>query len=146
MFTCTGCKREDLGAGQFPYSKGVRLSICLRCREVRQRHRNKMYNKRPYNTAEYRKYVYGLSPEAMQELLEAQDNKCPICVDVLLFDQLFVDHCHDTGQVRGLLHKSCNSGLGFFKDDVQRLQNAINYLQADHSNKPIHMSHRKSLK
>lgn len=41
---------------------------------------------------------------------------------------LAVDHNHTTGKVRELLCQDCNSGLGFFEDSTQRLQQAIDYL------------------
>lgn len=42
-----------------------------------------------------------------------------------------IDHCHKTGKVRGLLCQFCNSLIGYARDDVTILQNAINYLK-DH--------------
>ena len=39
-----------------------------------------------------------------------------------------VDHCHKTNKVREFVCTSCNKGLGYFKDNVNSLQNAINYL------------------
>ena len=43
-------------------------------------------------------------------------------------NKAFVDHCHDTKKVRGLLCAKCNTLLGMAKDDVSILQNAITYL------------------
>ena len=42
--------------------------------------------------------------------------------------RLFVDHCHNTGKYRGLLCVTCNTGLGAFKDNVDLMQKAIEYL------------------
>jgi ribosomal protein S14 len=42
--------------------------------------------------------------------------------------QLAIDHCHDTGRVRGLICRRCNSGLGYFYDDPMLLQRALGYL------------------
>ncbi len=44
-------------------------------------------------------------------------------------DRLSVDHCHNTGTVRGLFRSNCNNGLGRFKDSVELLAKAINYLE-----------------
>jgi hypothetical protein len=43
-----------------------------------------------------------------------------------------IDHSHITNHIRGLLCNKCNLGLGFFRDDLNLLQNAIDYL-ADNS-------------
>lgn len=42
---------------------------------------------------------------------------------------LFIDHCHETKDVRGLLCRRCNHGLGFFKDKIDLMNNAIKYLE-----------------
>ena len=42
--------------------------------------------------------------------------------------RLAIDHCHSTGKIRGLLCHACNTALGSFKDSIENLQCAINYL------------------
>lgn len=42
--------------------------------------------------------------------------------------KLSVDHCHLTGEIRGLLCLRCNKGLGYFKDNPEFLSKAIKYL------------------
>ena len=71
---------------------------------------------------------YGLSLENYNLLLEKQNSLCAICYKV--FDvALDIDHCHKTLKVRGLLCKSCNVGLGYFKDNQETLLNAAKYLK-----------------
>lgn len=40
-----------------------------------------------------------------------------------------VDHNHVTGIVRGILCKSCNSTLGFSKENTYRLRGLLHYLE-----------------
>lgn len=75
---------------------------------------------------------YNLTLEEYESRVVAQRHRCAICgVDELqvLNKRLYVDHCHSTGKVRGLLCHMCNSGLGYFKDDVELLDLAKLYLQ-----------------
>lgn len=41
---------------------------------------------------------------------------------------LSIDHNHQTGKVRGLLCHHCNVGLGHFKDNIELLNSALDYL------------------
>lgn len=72
------------------------------------------------------KTVYGIPHEEFDKLLAKQENKCGICKEIL--DPPNVDHCHETGDVRGLLCYSCNIGLGFFKDNAELLIQAIKWI------------------
>ena len=80
---------------------------------------------------------YGITLERYNEMSEKQNAKCAICGNpetakhnsTQTIQRLAVDHCHSTGKIRGLLCQDCNRGIGKFKDDITRLQNAILYLQ-----------------
>lgn len=73
---------------------------------------------------------YGIDLETYSDLFAAQGGECAICgIHADLFERaLAVDHNHETGKVRGLLCHNCNLALGSFKDDVARLQKAVQYL------------------
>ena len=76
------------------------------------------------------KSLYGVSAEKYKEMQAQQGYMCQICKthESNLKRKLFVDHCHETGKVRGLLCQHCNTMLGNAKDNVLVLQSAINYL------------------
>ncbi len=65
-----------------------------------------------------------------KELKAAFTGFCDVCgVPELECDRkLHMDHCHITGELRGFLCRSCNLGLGFFKDSDDILLNAMRYL------------------
>lgn len=80
---------------------------------------------------------YGLAPGEYDRMHEAQDGLCAICrqPEQTTHGQtgaprrLAVDHCHETGEVRGLLCNYCNLGLGKFRDDPDLLRRAADYLE-----------------
>jgi hypothetical protein len=45
--------------------------------------------------------------------------------------KLFVDHCHKTNKIRGLLCQKCNFLIGLANDSPQVLSLAIHYLRED---------------
>ena len=72
---------------------------------------------------------YGITGAEYRLRLRKQRGVCAICQEKCKTGwRLGVDHCHTSGQVRGLLCGKCNSGLGMFKDDPERLIQAIGYL------------------
>jgi hypothetical protein len=84
-----------------------------------------------YTRETHIKRKYGLDMETYNQMLKDQDNKCAICSYEFGQKQgdTYVDHCHTTKEVRGLLCQHCNSGLGYFRDNQDNLAKAIKYLQ-----------------
>jgi hypothetical protein len=81
------------------------------------------------------KKLYGVTLDWYKEQEAKQSGVCAICsqpeTTVIHGKQvsLAVDHCHDTGKVRGLLCVSCNRGIGMLKHNRDLLQKAIAYLE-----------------
>ena len=73
---------------------------------------------------------YGITTTQYNEMLKRQKYKCKICGKPHTEDKrLSVDHDHTNNNVRGLLCGGCNRGIGMFKDNVNNLYKAINYLK-----------------
>jgi hypothetical protein len=76
---------------------------------------------------------YGITLEIYAEMYRAQNGLCAICGNGpskgSWHGKLGVDHCHDTGAIRGLLCDDCNVGIGRLKDDPERLRKALQYLE-----------------
>ena len=83
-----------------------------------------------YYKSTYRFSRYGLTKEEFEQMIDSQDNTCPICRKTL-DNEIHIDHCHTSKKVRGILCGKCNKGLGQFEDDITVLQNAIKYLEAN---------------
>lgn len=73
---------------------------------------------------------YGISLKEYESLKYGQKNRCAICgiLESKLKRKLDIDHDHKKGNVRGLLCNSCNKGLGYFRDSVSYIRNALAYL------------------
>lgn len=72
---------------------------------------------------------YNMSLDEYQRMYEDQGGCCKICGNT---GNLVVDHKHDdTRKVRGLLCIHCNSGIGFFRENIQFMLSAIKYLSSD---------------
>lgn len=89
-----------------------------------------------HRSSELRK-KYNITLDDYNKMLSDQGGVCAICgnpetrVDKRIdkVSNLAVDHCHDTGKVRGLLCHACNAMLGQSGDSVERLGQGIAYLK-----------------
>lgn len=127
MRRCSSCGEiKDLGS--FPSHKGKPLDKSYYCKPCCVRKTRDQYTKEEIkvkNRKHNLQHKYGLSLEDFDNLLEDQNYLCKICKEE---KELVVDHCHNSGRVRGLLCRECNSGLGMFKDSILYLQAAQEYL------------------
>jgi hypothetical protein len=76
--------------------------------------------------------TYGITPDDYNILLEKQQYKCFACTkehSESKKERLYVDHCHTTGRIRGLLCQGCNFAIGAVKDNIETLKNLIKYLE-----------------
>lgn len=80
------------------------------------------------------KQLYDLTPEQYEAMHIAQNGLCAICETDKPGNHrhkyFSVDHCHGTTKVRALLCHACNTGLGAFQDDPERLEQAAAYLRS----------------
>lgn len=132
-YPCSLCG-EHKPATQFPLEKKGRDNVGSRCKpcsnEAARGYRER--NPDAYMRADLKcrlKRRYGLSMADYERLGEKQGWVCAICQGPPKDSRaLHIDHCHDTGAIRGLLCNTCNTGIGGLRDDVALLTRAISYI------------------
>jgi len=84
-----------------------------------------------YRRSSYLRRVYGLTQEKYEELSTNQGNVCAICNEPahLFTKGLALDHCHDTGEIRGLLCGTCNRWIVGAVKTPELLRRAADYLE-----------------
>jgi len=131
------------GKGKGGFNTKINCDICgqqmspanlARHREPCIKVQGKLLNGKQLSVKEYKQLRIALRVKNwdVDEYLKKhseQNNKCCICGDKPAKGRLDADHCHSTGQPRGLLCGRCNVGLGCFKDDRTILTSAIKYLK-----------------
>ena len=137
--TCYGC---ELPLTEEHFTPGIWARGRGRCKPCQKAYSAAHYAANREATLERMKArnlmsLYGLTPEAYAELLEAQERRCAICGAEAgwrhrqsgKLKKLAVDHCHETGRVRGLLCDRCNTAIGKLNHDPALLRKAIDYLR-----------------
>jgi len=147
--SCTGCKIEQ-PLTEFYLKRGKPRAQCKTChsndfKKLYQENKERYdINSKKWRIAnkdrmnDYRiKYKYNLLIEDYQNMINTQNNLCAICSNPETaidnyegkIKSLAIDHCHTTKKVRGLLCSRCNHALGLFKDNIENLKKAIEYLE-----------------
>lgn len=119
-------------------SKEASLKSYYKHRENRLKSRNEKYatdsEYRKKHRASNREWLYGITQEQYDILLETQNGLCAICKKIQESKKtknLYVDHNHKTGRIRGLLCQKCNSAIGLVGESINILEKIINYLKID---------------
>lgn len=153
MKKCCRCKleKEFIDFNKNKANKNGLADYCKPCtalyrteqrdsiRKTKKKYRDNNKEKRKLDQNQYRakdrtkaslynaKYTYGLEAEEYIKLISKAH--CEICKTINSGKKAFhVDHCHQTGKVRGLLCNKCNLALGGFNDNKDLLTAAIKYL------------------
>ena len=139
MKTCNRCKHEK-ALSEYHKNKNNKDGLNNRCVSCTLEYNRERYRKKSPKLLAWQKnyYVknsrkillkkYGLTEEDYSEILLKQNGLCAICKKKPEYN-LYVDHDHATGDVRGLLCLQCNTALGNFYDDIGLLNKAIDYLR-----------------
>lgn len=74
---------------------------------------------------------YGIDETQYRQMLAEQDGKCALCLKP---KKLHIDHCHDTGVVRGLLCLRCNGSLAWVEEMLRQekrpwMKRAMEYIE-----------------
>lgn len=118
---CIDCAREGITSRRKTPHPGPRCATHHRA--VRNERRTRSHSKRVEE-------VYGISAEEYWSIYEAQGGKCAICRRATgARKRLSVDHCHLSGEVRGLLDSTCNKLLGHIRDDPSAADRIADYLE-----------------
>lgn len=99
------------------YQRDWKVGARARIPGKREKYNRKLQGKR-----------YRLEVGQLQAMTEAQRSLCAACGQRPK-DPLQIDHCHATGEIRGLLCRGCNAAAGMAGDDPARLRNVADYLE-----------------
>ena len=129
---CSKCHQVKTHS-EFAKTKDKASGMISHCKTCVNSKNKKLWEEGSVRDAVYRR-KYGISLKQYEFLFEEQAGLCKICGTDdprghgSKNGRFFVDHCHDTGKVRGLLCHHCNIGIGAFRDDTVKLSKAIQYL------------------
>ena len=94
-------------------------------------------------------------PDLRKKLLAAQNGRCPLCGKMILPKDAVLDHDHDTGRCRQVLHRTCNGIEGRVLSWLRRngqgvkpitmLRNLLDYWMQDYEEQPFHPTHKSDI-
>ncbi len=147
MKTCICCGAEK-PASEFYRETRVADGLTARCKQCTKEKAGNSYRARKQEvlTQKKAKYdkrrekdkklrsTYGITLDQWEKMFKAQGECCAICKSEMPnhgSGQFVVDHCHQFGQIRGILCGKCNVMLGQANDNHDVLFEAAMYLIAN---------------
>lgn len=130
---CGICKMDKALNSYFKH-KNKKMGVRFECKECNQKEvvKSRLANPEKWKQKRRRSLMaaFGISLDIYNSILYAQGGCCAICKTHYseLPKKLFVDHCHGTKKVRGLLCQKCNFFIGLAKDSRKILLAAVDYL------------------
>lgn len=141
---CTRCKiLKTLDEfGKQKRKKDGREAQCLECVATYRRERWRQNYTPEGHRAQHLWTRYKMRPEEYDALLESQQGVCAVCEKPPTGKEKYlrVDHCHETGLIRGLLCAACNIGIGTLGDSIEGLEKALAYLRKPDNDRPVQPS------
>lgn len=141
MKTCSVC-RLSLPSDSYWKRNKSPDGLCVQCKEcmrsrrserdwqkeklsqIKKHGQEKFYEMRRQTILKHR---YGMTYEDLRKMESDQEGRCLACMRKP--DKLHVDHCHESGEVRGLLCGPCNRALGLLKEDVDTMLRLAEYIK-----------------
>ena len=110
---------------------GYKKAVIKNISKTNTKERRRKINKK--NKEIYLKKTYNIGLEEYNLLFYRQEGKCAICGihQTKIERPLYIDHCHETNNIRGLLCSKCNLALGLFQDNIENIERALAYLKYD---------------
>ena len=150
---CAGCDRDlPLKAFRSRLNESRPRSRCKECEAEYARIRGKTLRKeipeiikskkrQYYDDNKQRARMWGFESrlrrlgiithhQTIRDYIKSHNGLCEICGQPpIVNENLSIDHCHKTGEFRGLLCNNCNHALGHLKDNPDLLLKAVDYLK-----------------
>jgi len=142
---CPECRKKKL-LSEFGKHKNRKDSLDCYCKKCRSKKTRQYYAEHPKakkkslersknwyrrnkskQIAAQRLRNYGLTEEQRLKMYVDQDGCCAFCKKPIPYSKTDTDHNHETGKVRGLLCRGCNTRLGYV-ENKRFLIKALEYL------------------
>jgi hypothetical protein len=128
---CSECKKELLKSHFYKESRTKR-GYQYQCKKCQSKNRGKYYC--PHRTSRRKKLnAYKLSDEDLDSLMSV--GCCDICGKNICWNpkntanKAYIDHCHETEDVRGVLCMQCNTSIGKLGDDIESIEHVLKYMK-----------------